>query len=475
MTRAEQEDDTSWLEQEIERSRFRDARLRKRFGLLLERLWKGMGQTIPLACQDWANTKAAYRFMDNDRVNEQDILSGHFQATAQRFSTTDGPILVLQDTTSFSYERERPELIGYASNTLTAAKRYGRDKESPQCGILMHSSLAVTTEGLPLGLASIKFWSRKEFKNTTKKRSKVNFTRIPIEEKESYRWIENLRQSTARLGDPSRCVHIGDRESDIFELFCAASELGTHFLVRTCTNRLAGDGQHTVADEMSEVRVKGLHRIEFRDAKGRLHQALLEIRYRRLTVWPPVAKQRHYPALRLTVIHATECGEPAGRPRVEWKLATDLPVNSRADAIEKIDWYAMRWKIETFHKNLKSGCKAEESQLRTAGRLTNLIAIFCILAWRVFWLTEINRSAPEAPPEVALTATEASLLDQLVKDTARTAQAPPLSRSLIKLAQLGGYLARANDPPPGNKVIWRGMHRLVDIQIGYWLGRENSG
>jgi hypothetical protein len=475
MTRAEQEDDESWLDREIAGSEFNDVRLRKRFGVLLEQLWKGMGQTIPLACQDWANTKAAYRFMDNDRVSEQDILSGHFQATAQRFAATDGPILVLQDTTTFSYERERPELVGYAGSAITSAERRGRTRPSPQCGILMHSSLAVTTEGLPLGLTAIKFWSRKEFKDTAKKRRKVNFTRIPIEKKESFRWIENLRHSTARLGDPGRCVHVGDRESDIFELFCAASELGTHFLVRTCTNRLAGDGEHTVADEMSEVRVKGLHRIEFRDAKGRPHQALLEIRYRRLTVWPPVAKQRHYPPLTLTVIHATERGEPADRPRVEWKLVTDLPVNSRADAIEKIDWYAMRWKIETFHKNLKSGCKAEESQLRTASRLTNLIAIFCILAWRVFWLTEINRSAPEASPEVALTATEVTLLDQLVKDTARIAQAPPLSRSLIKLAQLGGYLARANDPPPGNKVIWRGMHRLIDIELGYRLGRENCG
>jgi len=475
MTRAEQEDDESWLDREIAGSEFNDVRLRKRFGVLLEQLWKGMGQTIPLACQDWANTKAAYRFMDNDRVSEQDILSGHFQATAQRFAATDGPILVLQDTTTFSYERERPELVGYAGSAITSAERRGRTRPSPQCGILMHSSLAVTTEGLPLGLTAIKFWSRKEFKDTAKKRRKVNFTRIPIEKKESFRWIENLRHSTARLGDPGRCVHVGDRESDIFELFCAASELGTHFLVRTCTNRLAGDGEHTVADEMSEVRVKGLHRIEFRDAKGRPHQALLEIRYRRLTVWPPVAKQRHYPPLTLTVIHATERGEPADRPRVEWKLVTDLPVNSRADAIEKIDWYAMRWKIETFHKNLKSGCKAEESQLRTASRLTNLIAIFCILAWRVFWLTEINRSAPEASPEVALTATEVTLLDQLVKDTARIAQAPPLSRSLIKLAQLGGYLARANDPPPGNKVIWRGMHRLIDIELGYRLGRESCG
>ncbi|MGF6303772.1 IS4 family transposase [Paraburkholderia sp. WC7.3d] len=470
-----QVEDRAWFEQELEGSEFQDARLRKRFGTLLEQLWRGMGQTIPLACQDWANTKAAYRFMDNDRVSEQDILSGHFQATAQRFAMTDGPILVLQDTTTFSYERERPELIGYAGSAITSAERRGRAKPSPQCGILMHSSLAVTAQGLPLGLAAIKFWSRKEFKNTSKLKYKVNFTRIPIEKKESYRWLENLRQSTARLGDADRCVHIGDRESDIFELFCAASELGTHFLVRACTDRLAGDGGHTVADEMAEVRVKGLHRIEFCDAKGRPHQACLEIRYRRLTVWPPVAKQRHYPALRLTVIHATERGEPAGRERIEWKLLTDLPVNSRAGAIEKIDWYAMRWKIETFHKNLKSGCKAEESQLRTASRLTNLIAIFCILAWRVFWLTEINRSAPQAPPEVALTATEVTLLDQLVRDTARTAQAPPLSRSLIKLAQLGGYLARANDPPPGNKVIWRGMHRLVDIQIGYSLGRENSG
>jgi hypothetical protein len=214
-----QVEDRAWFERELEGSEFQDARLRKRFGTLLEQLWRGMGQTIPLACQDWASTKAAYRFMDNDRVSEQDILSGHFQATVQRFATTDGPILVHQDTTTFSYERERPELIGYAGSAITSAQRRGRAKPSPQCGILMHSSLAVTAQGLPLGLAAIKFWSRKEFKDTATRRSKVNFTRIPIEKKESFRWIENLRQSTTRLGDADCCVHIGDRESDIFELF----------------------------------------------------------------------------------------------------------------------------------------------------------------------------------------------------------------------------------------------------------------
>jgi len=165
--------------------------------------------------------------------------------------------------------------------------------------------------------------------------------------------------------------------------------------------------------------------------------------------------------LQVPMTHATERGEPTDRKPIEWKLITHLPVRSRRDAIEKLDRYAMRWKIETFHKILKSGCKAEESRLRSADRLANLISVFCILSWRIFWLTMINRCAPNAPSQVALTHAEVELLDQVVKDTARTAQAPPLSRSLIKLAQLGGYLARASDPPPGNTVIWRGLRRRV--------------
>jgi hypothetical protein len=137
-----------------------------------------------------------------------------------------------------------------------------------QCGILMHSSLVVTAEGLPLGLAAVKFWTRSRFKGTTALKRHVNPTRVPIEEKESYRWLENMRQSTALLGEPVRCIHVGDRESDIYELFCTAHDLSTYFLVRTCVDRLAGDGQHTIADEMEQGKVKGLHRVEIRDAKG---------------------------------------------------------------------------------------------------------------------------------------------------------------------------------------------------------------
>ena len=114
----------------------------------------------------------------------------------------------------------------------------------------------------------------------------------------------------------------------------------------------------------------------------------------------------------------------------------------------------MRWKIEDFHKVLKSGCKVEASKLQTAERLVKLLALFCLLAWRIFWLTMMNRNAPEAPPSLALTRVEIHLLDQLVKDKpSDRLQDKTLSTYLIKMARLGGYPARAGDPPPGNQVI----------------------
>jgi hypothetical protein len=318
----------------------------------------------------------------------------------------------------------------------------------------------------------VKFWSRQRFKGTAALKRKINPTRVPIEHKESIRWLDNLRQSTELLGAPARCVHVGDRESDIYELFCLARELGTHFVVRSCVDRLAGNGGHTIASEMDEVPVQGVHAVEVRDGKGRLGSASVELRYRRVHVLPPVGKQKRYPALALTVIHAKERAPPADRPAIDWKPITDLPVLTREAAIEKLRWYALRWKIEVFHKILKSGCRAEEARLRTAERLVKLIAVFCILSWRVFWMTMINRAAAHAAPGLALTKTEIVRLDRLVPDKAQArTSARTLSSYLIKVARLGGYLARTRDPPPGNTVMWRGLSRLTDIAMGARFAR----
>lgn len=255
----------AWVDGELAGCSLADERLNKRLRKLLAQIGGAMGQSIPLVCQDWANAKAAYRFFSNERVSEADILAGHFQSTGNRVAATDGPVLVLHDTTEFSYQREKPEAIGITNSVNSGWDKAGRPRLHTVCGILMHSSLAITTEGLPLGLAAVKFWTRKKFKGTAALKKKINLTRIPIEKKESVRWLDNLKQSTELLGDPGRCVHIGDRESDIYELFCAAQQVGTHFLVRTCVDRLAGDGDHTIADEMDEVAVKGLHRVEVKN------------------------------------------------------------------------------------------------------------------------------------------------------------------------------------------------------------------
>src|SRR3984957_8760461 len=465
----------SWLEREVTGCQFQDVRHGKRFRTLVTQLSGQIGGSIPFACQDWAATKAAYRFLSNARVDEEKILAGHFLCTRERFAATDSPVLVLHDTTEFSYHRDDPEAVGILQRLAMGYTRGGQPGHHTTCGVLMHSSLVVTTDGLPLGLAAIKFWTRNKFHGANALKRSINPTRVPIEQKESYRWLENVRQSTTLLADPDRIVHIGDRESDIYELFSIAHQADTHFLLRTCVDRLAGEGDHTIADEMQEVRVQGLHRIEVRNRKGEVSEAVLEIRYRRIRVLPPTYKQKMYPPLMLTVLHATERDPPKGRDPIDWELVTDLPIRSRKEAIEKLNWYAMRWKIETFHKILKSGCKAEDVKLRTAERLVNLIAILCLLSWRVFWMTMLNRTRPKAPPQMAFTPTEIYLLDQLVRDSTGAAPGNPLSLYLTKLARLGGYLARAKDPPPGNTVMWRGMTRRTDIQLGFILGTQLVG
>lgn len=457
----------AWVERELG-GEFPDRRLKARLGKLLGDLSRRIGETIPAACQDWAATKAAYRFFSNPRVDERVILAGHVAATAARFAATSGIVLVLHDTTEFSFTRNTPDGVGYLSYVK------GRHATHTACGLLLHSSLVLTTDGLPLGLAAVKFWGRRAFKGTNARKRKVNPTRVPIEEKESARWLDNLTQSTRRLGDPGRCVHVGDREADIFELFHAARDARTHFLVRTAVDRLAGRGGTTVAKVMRRQPIRGTHEVEVRDDHGAVSTATVQVRFCRVTVNPPVSKRKRYDPLSLTVIHAHERGTPTGREPIRWKLLTDLAVENLDGAVEKLNWYASRWKLETYHKVLKSGCQAEQSKLRTAERLTNLLAVLCVVGWRVFWLTMVNRVSPTAPPEVALTPLEIEVLDR-AGGGAPPAPKRTVSHYLLEVAELGGYLARTKDPPPGNMVIWRGLSRLADLCHGFELNSRVVG
>ncbi|MER9770575.1 IS4 family transposase, partial [Mesorhizobium sp. M0189] len=164
-----------------------DKRLVRRLQRLLDQLSAAPGKPIPAACGDWAAAKAAYRFFDNPRVTEHSVLAGHFAATAARVAANEGPILILQDTTEFIYSRAHK--IGFTTKTINAGRyRAGQPNVLTLCGVLMHSSLAVTLTGTPLGLTAVKFWTRTKFKGTLALKRHINPTRVPIETKESYRW-----------------------------------------------------------------------------------------------------------------------------------------------------------------------------------------------------------------------------------------------------------------------------------------------
>jgi hypothetical protein len=209
----------AWAEREAGNAEFGDARLAQRFRRVLKQLTAAGEPSIPFACQDAAQSKAAYRFFSNPRVNEWAILSGHMRCTRDRTRSISGPFLVLHDTTEISYGSNEGN-IGLLSQVA----------RKTICGLLMHSSLVVTPEGLPLGIAAVKFWTRNKFKGTNALKRQINPTRIPIEQKESIRWLQNVQQSTALLGCPDQCIHVGDRECDIYELFCAAQERVRHTL-----------------------------------------------------------------------------------------------------------------------------------------------------------------------------------------------------------------------------------------------------
>lgn len=455
-----------WLDAELSGCEFKDKRLGDRFKKIAKALASGSGKSIPQVCEEWAMTKSAYRFLSNERVDESEILAGHFQQTVKRIEECEGPVLALHDTTEFTYRRENPEEVGYTRKLPASQRVKAAFGDNPKaCGILMHASLAITPEGLPLGLISTRFWTRQVFKNTNLLKRKINPTRIPIEEKESIKWIENLQASTGGISsDPSKLVHVGDRENDIFEYFCECEQLGCYFLIRSSVNRLADET--TIAEELAMHEDCFEHTITFVDANGHQQRAELQVKVKHVELHPPTDKQARYPSLEVAIVSAVEAEKPTDRERIRWTLITNLPVKTEQDALTVLDWYKQRWKIEIYFKILKSGFKAEESRLRTAERLSRLISIFCILAWRIQWITMLNRESIRLPPQIAFDEIDIKLLTHHRKGL----ESPTtLSDYILRLAKMGGYLARKNDPPPGNTVIWRGLNRLYELRTGYEL------
>lgn len=454
-----------WTEDEFSEVDFGDKRLGQRFLNLVERLARRAGESVQVACEDWKVVKAAYRFFDNPRVSAEKISAPHFAATASRISALDEKFtLVAHDTTYLTYSHH-PATVGLGHIT-----KFGRNSEMSIHGVIMHSALALTRrEGMPLGFLGQKIFTRvlpPGFHNKSGK----NRTRIPIETKESHRWIELMEQSCRQVKNPGNLVHMGDREADVFELFEAASRFDTHYLIRLrAIERNTSDGRSTLFSRIRTLAPKGRYKFMVEKKDGTTREADIEVRFYPVTILPSIAKT-HCNPIKAYVISAREKNPPSVEDRIDWRLLTDLPIKNFNQAMEKINWYKLRWRIEVFHKILKSGCKVESCRLQNADRLIRYLAVQSVVAWRIFWMSFLERSTDSAPANTALTPEETTALKAVAKKkgVSLTTQ-NPLPDWIVMIARLGGFLARRGDGRPGPLVLWRGMLRLNDIVLGSQL------
>lgn len=464
----ETQGELSWSEREFEQVNLGDKRLNTRLKKLAQDLSEAPEAPINQASGDWAATKAAYRFFQNDHVTSKEILSPHQVQTLERMGK-EPIVLAIQDS---SY-------LNFSTHKQTKGLGPIGDSRAASQGLVTHNILAVTPQGLPLGLLDQKGWAREGYNQQTKRQRK----NTSIEHKESYRWIEGIESVQKLKPENVRVITICDRESDIYEFFVAAERAECEFVIRAAWNRHVQDSElPRLWEHLQAEPVAGYYQITLpaRDTKPE-RQATLAVRFAAVTLGPPQrSKQALFhplPSVRLHAVYVTEVNSSGSDQPVEWMLLSNISVQSFEEAQEKLRWYCCRWQIEVFHKILQHGCKVEQCRLQSADRLNCYITLMSIVAWRLFWITHLQRTHPTAPATAILTPLEIQTLDALA-DSTGNAQATKISvsQAVVAIAKLGGFLARQRDGDPGPTVIWRGWSVLQNaVRLGSRLFPKTCG
>lgn len=450
-----------WAQRELGAALLGDRRLSQRLVILASQLAANPSASIPKACGPWGQSKAAYRFFDNDKVNETDLLAPHYQSTKERLK--DHPVvLAVQDTTQ----------IDFTSHPHTAG--LGILNDPAHRGFCYHPTLLVSPEKTPLGLAHHLVWERpkEDFGKRHRRRSR------PLATKESQKWLASLKATAQLQGElpQVRLVSVADREADVFDFLAEAQELKVHLLVRAARNRGVPHPEKYLWDYLETAPPAGHLTIEVPRRPGKAaRRATLTVRFSPVSLLPP-KHRRTEPGLKplsLWAVYAKEEEPPPGEAAISWLLLTTVPVNSLDEAQEKLHWYTCRWQIEVFFKILKSGCRIEQRQLETAARLRRCLALFAVVAWRILYLTLESRRVPHLSCEALLAPEEWQALCCFSQRTSKPPPEPPTLLEATKMiAQLGGFLGRARDGFPGPATLWQGMQRLGDIVIAWRLGRS---
>ena len=481
----------SWIEDELQTSDFGNEKLNDRFKVLMNDLGQKPSISIPAACGGWAETIAAYRFFDNERVDEQEVLAPHHDATLDRIAKQK-VVLLVQDTTEIDVTRPEKQMEGA-----------GPLNDESRVGFFDHAMLALTPERIPLGVVEANIWARDwdEFRENQKDKAAKEKKKKQklIEEKESFRWLQGYRvgcEISAQVPDTTIVV-ISDSEGDIFECFSEAEEQAgekkAEWIVRACQDRSLPSenddgGWQKLWAQVSSTEVLGTMEVQVRknipssgDNRKRkqprsARTASLTIQATRVKLKGPQRPGGKLADLEVNAILVREVNPPKGEEPVEWLLLTSLPISTFKQICLVIDYYTCRWQIEIYFKILKSGCRVEQRQFEDAERFKPCLALYMIVAWRVMYVMILGRECPDMPCDLVLSEDEWKAVYTVVQKEPPPRKTPTLQEMVYLIGRLGGHLGRTNDGPPGPKTMWVGMQRMTDLALAWrTFGPSNTG
>lgn len=441
---------------EVAATPFPDIRLNRRLQRIIDQLAATPTASIPQATGQ-AHYEATYDFLSNERVTHEAIVDGQRSATLDRIVRSGSKrILLLEDTTSFNFKHHpQTEGLGPLENAHTQ-------------GFFAHTTLAATSAGVPMGVMDQQVWIR-DAAETGKSQQRHDRA---FEDKESYKWVAGLAEIRNPLDEAGiEIVTVADRESHIYEFIDEVRNRDQQVIVRAMTGRSFTVDGIDIVTAIHQAPVGDTYTVQLKRRPDRdARDAEVTLRWQTLELRRPQRVEHARETLALQVVEVSEPHPPAGETPVNWVLLTTLPVNDLDAARAIVTAYTQRWLIERFHYVLKSGCRMEERQLRTANRLITLLAVFNHIAWQLLWMTYHARVHPDQDCLGMLEMDEWQALYAFTHQTSEPPSSPPTVYEAVRwIAMLGGYLGRKHDGPPGVKVLWRGWTRLQDIVVTWRL------
>lgn len=427
--------------------------------------------SFPVAADNDADLEATYRFLNNERVEADEIMRPHVRRSVKRCRAASR-VVVAHDTTELNFGKKSRADLG----------RVGRGQSF---GFYAHLALAVDLDGeqrRPLGVLGFEIHTRDGNKG---RRGHEALQTDPANE--SKRWLALVERVEATLNE-GVALHVMDREADSYALMAALIERGARFVIRMAGDKraLADGDDATVGEQLegatvltqrtvpvSERGASALPAYRKHHPARRARTAQLSVSATRVTLERPCSANR-CPAetLPLNVVRVVEPHPPEGETPIEWRLWTTEPIETAEQALAVVDAYRCRWMIEEYFKALKTGCAIESRQLETHDALVNTLALYAPIAWRLLMLRTLSQDDSAAHATEALTPIQLRCLAGALKKLKRPAlpSAPTVRDAMLGVAGLGGHIKNNGDP--GWIVLGRGLDKLLTIELGFRLATD---